>query len=197
MKKLVLTTLIAAGLGMAAQGTLAAAPASTGQGEVHFTGKVVSNTCVITEDKTGVREVSLVTVPTSALNEAGKTAGYKSFDLEITGCEWTSGEGSSKVLAHFENTNQYVDANGRLKNLNASGAKYVVIELTDKNAQPINVITNSNNDADANYVTIESDGTTPNPKGKAKLTYGARYYATGAAEAGDVLAKVKYTLAYK
>ena len=194
MKKLVLTTLIAAGLGVAAQGAFADAPIDH---EIHFTGQVVSSTCVVTEDSTNVREVALVTVPTTALDVAGKTAGYKSFDLEITGCELTSGTGSSKVLAHFENTNDYVDANGRLRNLEASGAGNVVIELTDKNAQPINVITNSNNDADANYVSIESDGATPNPKGKAKLTYGARYYATDAATPGKVTAKVKYTLAYK
>ncbi|MFC0323476.1 fimbrial protein [Gallibacterium melopsittaci] len=214
MKKLILTTLIAAGLGITAQGAFAAATTGTAgvnhladsdnptvngaDGIIQIQGKVVDTTCTITGNAGKNINVDLPVVRTEQLAESGKTAGDTPFDIKLSGCK------SPKILANgarafFDNSNEtYVDrATGRLKNIAASApAQNVTVELLEGDTV-INVAGQANNQNTTYKSFTGASATANNQNGSVTLTYKARYHAEGAATAGPVVARVEYQIEYQ
>lgn len=181
MKKLVLSTLIAAGL--AASQFASAAALQGSAGTINFTGKIVNTTCKVTSDSQDINVV-LPTLSTGQLSSAGAVGGYKTFQINLENCK-----ANDVVKAYFQPRPSHVDAKtGRLKNTGT--AKNVQIQLLD--ADHNDAIIDASKDVDnqgTSFTTLT--GTT------ATLTYAAQYYATEATEAGDVKAIVQYDIAYQ
>jgi major type 1 subunit fimbrin (pilin) len=173
----------------------AAAVASFGaqaaDGTITFNGTVTDTTCSVSAggSANGDKTVTLPTVSKASLSAAGMTAGVSApADLKFTlsGCTGSA----TKVVARFE-AGPTVDAtSGRLVNqASTGGATNVQVELLNKDQQPINVTTNSNNDVVTNGAAIAG--------GTANMNYYGRYYATGVAGPGTVTTSVQYTLQYQ
>ncbi|KGQ25271.1 fimbrial protein [Gallibacterium anatis] len=195
MKKLLLTTLIAVGLGLSAQGVFADTAAnSANAGLITITGKVTDTTCLINGKENGDLTVKLPPVSTKVLSAQGKTAGTTAFTLELSECESASRNLATKVGAFFANEADKVTADGKLLNKpDGTAAQNVVVQLLHADGDtPIDI-------------TKDYEGQTPDGKKasmdsgnkKATLRYKARYYATNAATAGEVKSTVNYTIAYE
>ncbi|MFU2132343.1 fimbrial protein [Gallibacterium anatis] len=195
MKKLLLTTLVVAGLGLSAQGAFADDPAnSTNGGLITITGKVTDTTCLINGKENGDLTVKLPPVSTKALAHMGAITGDTAFTLELTECSSATNQLATKAAAFFLNESDKVTADGKLLNKPDSGdaAQNVVVQLLHGDGTVIDV-------------TKDYEGQTPDDKKalmdsgnkKATLRYKARYYATAAAGAGAVKSTVNYTIAYE
>ncbi|MFY0480741.1 fimbrial protein [Achromobacter marplatensis] len=158
--------------------------AHANDGKITFNGNVTAQTCQINKDSSKDFEVTLPTVSTSTLSGAGKTAGTTRFEISLTECS----AGITNVRAFFEHANG-TTTDGRLKNSSATGATNVEIELVrGEDVSPIIV-----------GAPVATQGVLPVTviEGNAKLVYAARYYATGAAGPGPVVAQTVYTIAYQ
>nr|APF30610.1 F17-like fimbrial subunit [Gallibacterium anatis] len=195
MKKLLLTTLVVAGLGLSAQGAFAEAPSaanSTNGGLITITGQVTDTTCLINGQENGNLTVQLPPVSTKALATQGATTGDTAFTIELSGCQSATNQLATYAAAFFVNESDKVTADGKLINKPDSGgaAQNVVVQLLHGDGTVIDV-------------TKDYKGQTPDDKraqiasNKATLKYKARYYATNAAGAGAVKSTVNYTIAYE
>lgn len=155
-------------------------------GTINITGKVTDTTCNISVNGQGnIATVTLPTVPSSALSLAGNTAGTTPFSIALSDCS-----GTTFTTAHtfFEAGTMVEMSSGRLNNADSSGgATNVQVELLNSTLSPIKA-----GATDALQGDIEVDNTA----GTTTLNYFARYYATGAAEAGSVNTEVDYTIIY-
>lgn len=154
------------------------------QGTVSFTGKLIAETCsIVAADVDKV--VNLPTLSTQTLSKSGAVGGSTTFDINVEKCPTTGGP--ANVAAHFEaiNSDGFDATTGNLTNSLTSGAaKNVQIRLYDKDGTTV--------------IPVGGTGSAfPIADQKAKMTYIGAYYATAATSAGDVAAKVQYTLAYK
>lgn len=203
MKKLILTTLIAAGLGMTAQGAFAAngvagvanlgsdatVADTNADGIVQIQGLVVDTTCTIAGNAGQHVNLDLPKVQSSKLQTKDSTIGEKSFEIKLSDCQ-NLGD-ITKARAYFLDNSNYVNANGRLINKilpAGGGAEKVTIQLLNSDDSVINPkLRESQSSNSFNIV----DNT-------ATLTYKARYYAEEAnVTAGKVLAKVEYYIEYQ
>ncbi|OBX00760.1 fimbrial protein [Gallibacterium genomosp. 1] len=197
MKKLLLTTLITAGLGLSAQGAFADNPPAQ-KGTITIKGKIVDTTCTINEGTPDIT-VTLATISKSALPNAGDTAMDTPFDIKLTNCSKT-GDGafssSEKIYAAFINDPQKVSKDGRLLNkATDTPASGVTIEIAN-NASDNTVIKISQSATAQGSKTVAIEGDSPN--GSATLRYKARYYAeTNSVTAGNVKGQVDYMIAYE
>lgn len=168
-------------MGFVACSAYAADPVT--QGTVTFNGELITETCSIVSGDEDL-QVQLPTLSTKSLAVAGDEAGSKSFDIRVENCD----AGISKVGAHFEalNSTGYDIKTGNLTNASTSASKAtnVQVRLYDADGTPMTVGTTGQ--------MFDIDSTSQ----KATLRYFGGYYATGASTAGDVMAKVQYTLAY-
>ena len=179
-------------LAIASVATLPSMGAIASDGTITFAGTVTDSTCSINGVANGTASdlsVVLPTVSAGSLPATGATAGTsKPSDIHfsLTGCTGAA----TKVVARFENGPNVDQTTGNLMNQASSGAATnVQVQLLNGVMQPINITTNTNNQAATNGATIAS--------GNAVLTYYARYYATGAATAGAVSTSVQYTMDYQ
>ncbi|MFU2054383.1 fimbrial protein [Gallibacterium anatis] len=195
MKKLLLTTLIAVGLGLSAQGAFADDPAnSTNGGLITITGKVTDTTCLINGKENGDLTVQLPPVSTKALAAQGATTGDTAFTIELSGCQSATNQLATKAAAFFVNESDKVTADGKLLNKPDSGdaAQNVVVQLLHGDDTPIDITKPyAEQTKEAQKAGIDSS------KKTATLKYKARYYATNPAGAGEVKSTVKYTIAYE
>lgn len=179
MKKIILTSLVALAMGST---VAVAAPAGT----ITINGKLTAATCKVTvnDSATGDATVTLPTLPITQLAEAGETAGATNFVMKLSGCTPESGN----VRAFFEAGANVDAATGRLNNaLTTSQANNVQVQLrNDKD-----VVLEAGNTSQRN------NAATALTAGAAVLTYNARYYATGAATAGDLQSSVTYSIDYE
>ncbi|CAM3483588.1 hypothetical protein BOSP111201_07840 [Bordetella sputigena] len=149
---------------------------------INFSGFVVASTCTYQQ----TMNIPLPTVLLADVNENGKTAGLKKFDIAFSNCP-----AGAKVRADFQANPAFVDSSsGLLKNLkeNDGGAVFVNVALTDKDG---NVIRVGQPRTDAPVVADNA--------GKATLTYGAEYYGTGSpslTRPGEVTAAVGFLAEY-
>jgi major type 1 subunit fimbrin (pilin) len=173
----------------------AIAVASTGaqaaDGTITFTGAVSDTTCSIDSIASGPadKSVTLPTVSTRTLSANGATAGTSAttdLTFALTGCT-----GAAKAVAHFENGSTVDQTTGYLANQSTApgSATNVQVRLLNASLQPINVVTNANNDIASNGVAVITNAAT--------LQYFAEYFATGAATAGPLSTSVKYTMQYQ
>jgi len=158
-------------------------------GTINFEGKLVKSTCVpvVTDPNNPIPTVSLPILSIGELNAPAKTAGAERFTIQLQDadggtCTATEAGGLSGQ-PYFEPESEKVNENGRLINT-GDAATNVDIQLLNNNKEPINLSTTSNE-----QIASENVGNT--------FTYYAQYYATAAADAGDVKASVSYTIVYK
>ncbi|OBX80343.1 fimbrial protein [Haemophilus aegyptius] len=199
MKKLTL----AASLLLALNTLNAQANVSAGaDGKVTINGKVVDQTCVVTNDSKDII-VTLPTVQTGSLNTAGKTAGKTDFAIQFQNCKAATDH--TKVKAFFLPKSGFTDADGLLVNkANNHPANNVKIQLLNADGSAIK--------AGLNETAITANGTALDAKqvqgsqgveftagiaGTGKIPYAAQYYATDSAGAGGVQGIVEYNLAYE
>ncbi|KGQ54470.1 fimbrial protein [Gallibacterium anatis str. Avicor] len=197
MKKLLLTTLITAGLGLSAQGAFADDPSaanSTNGGLITITGKVTDTTCLINGKENGDLPVQLPPVSTKALATQGATTGDTAFTIELSGCQSATNQLATKAAAFFVNESDKVTADGKLLNKPDSGdaAQNVVVQLLHGDDTPIDITKPYAEQTKE----PQKAGIDPSKK-TATLKYKARYYATGVATAGVVKSTVNYTIAYE
>lgn len=155
------------------------------QGTVTFTGKLIADTCSIVagdEDK----QVTLPTLSTQTLAAAGDVGGSKTFNISVEACP----AAVTQVAAHFEaiNSDGFDATTQNLTNSTLAadgGATNVEVRLYDKDGTTVIPVGGTGALFD-----VAADGT-------ATMTYIGAYYAMDATTAGDVTAKVQYTLAYK
>ncbi|MBB3324713.1 major type 1 subunit fimbrin (pilin) [Atlantibacter sp. RC6] len=153
------------------------------QGTVTFNGKLIVETCSIVSGDENLT-VTLPTLSTASLKTPGDEAGSTSFDIHAENCD----PSLTKVGAHFEaiGSTGADMATGNLINAApaANKAAEVEVRLYDADGTPMTIGTTGQ--------MFDIDSTTH----KATMRYIGGYYATGVTTAGDVTAKVNYTLAY-
>lgn len=174
--------IVALASGLAITGTQAWAT----DGTITFNGLVTDQTCDIVTPGGKDFTVTLPTVSTQTLGSAGATAGRTPFSINLENCS----DGS--VATYFEPGPTVDFASGRLKNqATADAAENVQIQLLGENNQAIPVLAAGTGGAQTNSQWVAVDD------GIADLNYYAEYYATAAAEAGDVSTSVQYTIIYQ
>ncbi|AUT63542.1 fimbrial protein [Paraburkholderia terrae] len=166
--------------------------AHAADGTITINGAVSDTTCSINGVAAGSPadvSVTLPTVQAGSLSSAGATAGTSNLgdiQLSLSGCSGTA----TKAVARFENGPNVDQSSGYLLNKAlASPAQNVEVRLLNAQMQPINILTNANNDVATNGAVISG--------GAAMLNYFAQYYATGKAQPGSVTTSVQYTMQYQ
>ncbi|WP_168791901.1 fimbrial protein [Paraburkholderia aromaticivorans] len=189
MKQRIISGLIVAAMGTTA---LLSMKAHAADGTITFTGSISDTTCSIngvTSGNPADIAVTLPPVPAGALASAGATAGTTNagaIQMQLTGCSGAA----TKAIARFENGSTVDQSNGYLANQSmVAPAQNVEIRLLNTNMQPINILTESNNDISANGAPITA--------GNATVKYFAQYFATGKAAAGSVSSSIQYTMQYQ
>ncbi|MRS88789.1 fimbrial protein [Enterobacteriaceae bacterium RIT714] len=156
------------------------------QGTVTFTGKLIADTCSIVAGDEDL-QVILPTLSIQSLAKSGATAGTTTFNIHVESCPSTL----TDVAAHFEAINSD-GFNATTQNLTNStlvadgGAANVEVRLFDKDGSSQLPVGGT-----GSFFPVDATSH------KATMTYIGGYYATGVTTAGDVTAKVQYTLAYK
>ena len=156
--------------------------APPGTGTITFNGTLLADTCEINAsdvDKT----VTLPTLSAQSLAAAGQTAGATMFTISVANCPASL----NSVAAHFETTNMDTSTRNAVNLATTSPASNVLVQLLDKDGSTPILLGSA-----GSYEAISGTGATRG----ATLNYGAQYYATGQAGQGNVVAIVRYTLAY-
>lgn len=158
------------------------AQVAPGTGQVTFNGQLVADTCQIRAGDEN-QTVTLPTLSEQSLATAGATAGSEMFSITVANCPSTL----NNVAAHFETTNMD-PANRNAKNIaTLNPAQFVDVQLLDADGTTPILLGST-----GSYVALSGTGAARG----ATMNYGGQYYATGAAQAGNVTAVVRYTLAY-
>lgn len=158
-----------------------AGSANAADGNIIITGEITDTTCNISVNGAGSSTtVVLPTVSTDSLSTAGATAGATPFNIALSGC---SGSALNTASTWFEPGPNVDGTTGRLDN--TGDAENVQVELLNSNLDAIVVGSPTQND-----IPVDISG------GSGTLNYYARYYATGAAEAGTVNTSLQYTVIY-
>lgn len=155
-------------------------------GTITINGKVTDTTCNISVNGGNASNtVTLPTVSTSALAAAGATATPTPFTVVLSGC---TGSTQTSASTFFE-SGANVDANsGRLTNAAVDEpAGNVQVQLLNKDRGTINI--GSALEQGDVWTAFKADSTI--------MTYIAQYYATAAAEAGNLTTSVTYSIVYK
>jgi major type 1 subunit fimbrin (pilin) len=154
-------------------------------GTISFTGNISTTTCSISVAGSGNNgAITLPSISTKALSAALATAGTAPFSISLSGCTGAA----TQAAIWFENDSN-VNAAGRLINTGTASNVDVAIYNT-ASSTPIPIGQTSS--------VFGSSGTAfPISSGSATLKYLAKYYATGVATAGTVVASVNYTVQYQ
>jgi len=178
---------------LAILGVTVASSAFAVDGTINFSGLLVSGTCSPTVTGGGATAsasptITLPTVNVSALNAATLTAGNTAFSIALNGGTGTDGciQGGKTGTPYFEPELAKINANGRVTN--TGPAKNVDIQILTDTQQVIDLSKDS-----VTQVTPTGKVATNNHT----YNYFARYYATGATEAGAVAGSVSYSIIYK
>ncbi|EOC1345420.1 fimbrial protein [Cronobacter turicensis] len=177
MKKILLTTTLAA---LACSSSLTWA-ASTGEGQVNFTGEILDAACEVVNSQSSPLAVDLGSVSKTAFTGVGSTTNITSFVLQLKNCPETIKTAAIKFggNADLDNVNVLALTGG------TGAASGVGIQLVDADGTPLNLYT-----ASADY-TLET-GTATN-----SLEFGARYIQTAAAvTAGTANGSSTFTVTY-
>ncbi|WP_199052442.1 fimbrial protein [Aquitalea sp. ASV15] len=181
MKKLLTTAstaLLLAGL---------AAQAQAADGTITFNGNVTAQSCTPTVVGGGAANatVTLPTVSAKSLASAGVTAGTTQFSIALSDCS----AAATQAATWFEAGSNVDPASGRL--INTGTASKVDVALYNSTGTTPIAVGQGNG-------TLGSSGTAvPITNKTATMNFNARYYATGAATAGTVVASVNYTIQYQ
>ncbi|TDX20261.1 major type 1 subunit fimbrin (pilin) [Buttiauxella sp. BIGb0552] len=161
--------------------------AMASDGTINFTGKVTDVTCTVTATSSSGSNVTLPTVSKTALANIHDTAGATPFKISLTGCTGSLAD-PVNVAVYFEPGGN-VNTDGRLNNTAVAGAAQnvdIALSLADKVSEELNLGVSPT----VKYATIDPDDK------NAEMNFVAKYYATGAAEAGAVTSSVTYSIVY-
>ena len=177
MKKLIIAG-IAAGIACT---SLSAMAATSGEGQVNFTGEIIESACQVVNGLSSPLDVSLGKVAKSAFTGTGSTAATTRFDISLKNCPETV-TGASITFGGTPDSGN----NDVLAVTSGTGtATGVGIQLLDKSETPLSLYS-----ASASYA-LQS-GTTVND-----LQFGARYIQTNATiSAGLANAVSTFTVVY-
>ncbi|EST57894.1 type 1 fimbrial protein [Proteus cibi] len=187
MKKSIIGASLAVAFGLMAGNAMAA----DNTGTITFNGELTDTTCKVDIEGQGPdATITLPTVSTNVLQNAGEVTGRTAFNMNLSDCK-IGVAGHSTVSAFFETGATVDQATGRLKNMDvaATGAKQVQLQLLDGANFSAIKVGNTSQVNNTTYYTITND--------KATLPYAVEYYAIGKTEAGKVTSSVVYTLQYK
>lgn len=170
-------------LGVALAGLVSQAQAY--DGTLTINGTVSAESCTISAvGGSNNGSITLPTVSTKALAAAAVSAGTTEFTIALTSCSGAA----SQAAIWFENDSN-VNASGRL--INSGTAKNVDVALYNTTSTtPIAI-------GQGSGVFGTSGAAYPITSGSATLHYQAKYYATGVAAAGTVVASVTYSVQYQ
>ena len=176
MKKLIIAGITA---GMACASV--SAFASSGEGQINFTGEVIDSACTVVNGLSNPLTVSLGKVAKSAFTGSGSTTSTTRFSIQLKNCPDTVTSASVTFGGTPDGNNKDI-----LAVTSGTGtASGVGIQLLDKTQTPLSLYTSS-----AAY-TLTS-GTTTND-----LEFGARYIQTGGTvSAGVANAASTFTIVY-
>lgn len=178
MNKTLLSTALVAVMAAAAF----APTAQASDGTITITGTVTATTCQVGTGSPNNIAVALPPVSTTALNATGTLAGYKAFNISVSGCA-----AGTIATTYFEQGANTL-ADGNLKN---TGASNVEVRLFNSD-QTTQIMLNGASGAQ------NSTPVTADASGAATLNYWAAYNAaTAAATAGSVSTSVQYTMQYQ
>jgi len=156
-------------------------------GTITFTGKVIEQTCQVQVDGKDSTTVDLPTVSTGQLKVLGDTAGLKAFKVSVSGC---TVDNTKDVAINTVFWGAPVTSNNNLKNTHPTNpAANVEVELLKDSSGVEKIKMDSvTSVAGLNLVSGAQDAT---------HEFAARYFATGQAGAGDVMAVVNYDITYQ
>ncbi|EPT6973898.1 fimbrial protein [Cronobacter sakazakii] len=177
MKKILLMTTMAA---LACSSSLTWA-ATTGEGQVNFTGEILDAGCEVVNSQSSPLAVDLGKISKTAFTGIGSTTNITSFVLQLKNCPETVTKASIKFggTADTDNVDVLALTGG------TGAASGVGIQLVDADGTPLNLYT-----ASADYA-LETGTATNN------LEFGARYIQTGATvTAGVANGSSTFTVTY-
>lgn len=158
-------------------------------GTITINGQITDTTCSISVNGgSNDATVTLPTISSSTLSEAGETAGATPFRISLSNC---SGTALGTASTYFE-PGAYVDSSTGRLNIDtaaADAAKNVQVELLNSDRNSIvagAAVANGQNDIP---IDISS--------GSGVLNYYARYYATAKTSPGAVTTQIDYTMTYQ
>lgn len=165
---------------------------ATPTGTITFTGTLVDGTCAATVGggSSASGSFALPTMNIASLTATNAVAGDTPFIIKLSGVGCTAG--SKIATPYFEAEPAKVNAAGRLINTttpDTDAAKNIDIQILTSDKTVIDL----NEPANTQTTTVGVDNGT-NIK---DFKYFARYFATAAAEKGDVEASVSYSIFYK
>lgn len=169
---------------------MVALPAYAADGKVTFEGEILSDgTCKIETDSKN-RTVTLPTVGKANLRIAGQTAAPVPFSITLKECNAADAKKANLLFSGAATGQIYLsNATGNGKATNVG----IQIVKADGTGTPIKVDGSQANSEKAPDTGKEQNGTVIQPR----FDYFARYYATGAATAGDVEATATFQVQYK
>ncbi|WP_409422219.1 fimbrial protein [Pseudaeromonas sp. ZJS20] len=154
-------------------------------GTINFTGTLTSSTCTVSVN--GGSDVTLPTLSTDALTDAGSWAGRTPFTVDLSSCSME--DSLTTVGLYFETTSEIDSSNGTLNN--SGTASNVQVRL--RNAD-YDVLDLTGGDMDSQ----NSLAATPDGSGNASIDFFAEYYSeAGSAGAGTVTAQAVFSLNYQ
>ncbi|UXL37066.1 type 1 fimbrial protein [Pseudomonas fragi] len=161
--------------------------ANASDGQIDFTGSIVSTTCKINAGSGENFTVNLPPVSTASLADVGQHAGTTPFSIKLTGCAVDAGP----VQAHFESGASVNPQTGRLiVDTGSDNAENVEIGLVNvENSLPISA---GAANGSQNTEIVDIDGS-----GAATMNFAARYESLGGATAGAANSRVQYTIVYQ
>lgn len=161
-------------------------------GTIAFTGTLLDGTCdAKVNGGTADGNATLPHMNIASLTAANATGGDTPFTITLTGTGCTGG--GKVATPYFESEPTKVNAAGRLINTKtpaADAAKNIDLQIVTSDKTVIDL----NEPANTQVTTTPVDNGTANSK---DFKYFARYFATAAAEKGEVTASVSYSIFYK
>ncbi|MDY3693323.1 MAG: fimbrial protein [Proteus mirabilis] len=151
---------------------------------IRFQGEVSDETCTVTVNGNSALPVVLLpTVPVTALDTAGKTAGQTPFTIAVSGCTGSKPTDTNIKTIFIANN---LTTEGRIGNTAANNNVSLEIIDTAKTGTKI----------DLTGVGNEGLVLKANEK-SASYDYAVRYYADDVATAGKVEGSVQYSISYQ
>ncbi|MEQ0875408.1 fimbrial protein [Enterobacter vonholyi] len=177
MKKVTLGLFIAAALGCSASSFAA----STGEGQINFTGEIIDSACQVVNGLSSPLNVTLGKVSKTTFTGVGSTSTLTKFDIQLKDCPETV----TSAAINFGGTPD-ADNNTTLSlTPGATTAAGVAIQLVDSSEQPVSLYTPSKQYPLAAGTTVNN------------LEFGARYIQTQASfTAGQANSASTFTVIY-
>ena len=176
MKKMIIAG-IAAGMACASVSVFA----SSGEGQINFTGEIIDSACTVVNGLSNPLNVSLGKVSKSAFTGSGSTTSTTRFSIQLKDCPETVTSASVTFGGTPDRNNKDILA----VTSGTGSASGVGVQLLDKTENPLSLYT-----ASAAYTL--TPGTTTND-----LQFGARYIQTGGTvSAGLANAASTFTIVY-